>query len=66
MFDLLFQSLKEVNGEPYDRIEQYKHTHYLDKKGWSSKAAEENWVVYLHIYVVKKFYLVEGIVNKFY
>ncbi|WCJ24551.1 hypothetical protein M5689_006502 [Euphorbia peplus] len=34
---------KELNGEPCDRIELYKRTHYSEKKGWSSATAEDNW-----------------------
>ncbi|WCJ29443.1 hypothetical protein M5689_011079 [Euphorbia peplus] len=33
---------KELNGEPCDRIELYKRTHYSEKKGWSSATAEDN------------------------
>ncbi|CAH9096893.1 unnamed protein product [Cuscuta epithymum] len=36
------KSLQELSGDSCDRIEFYKRTHYSEKKGWSSKVAEEN------------------------
>ncbi|CAH9123257.1 unnamed protein product [Cuscuta epithymum] len=36
-------SQKQLNGDSCDRIELYKQTHFTEKKGWSSKVAEENW-----------------------